>query len=286
MLARHLVSRLCNIRPVLLQVTASYTNSLTANRKERKRFYKNVTVSKSAENDNHFEINLDNRKLKTPGGQSLQIKDKMLAHMIAFEWQSQQATIKQSTMHLTSLTNTCIDNPNKLTKEQLIEQLTEYLQTDTLLFFDSNSVEKLERLQETKWRPLVDWFNLKFSDLNLKISYGLDVPSLMPSSADSNTNSFHQFLSRDFGLSSLMAFNYMAECLKSTIVTVALLERYISTVEEACQLAMLEQEHQYAQWGKVEWYHDVNEQELRARVSAALAFIYLSPDSKYYLIKN
>jgi len=83
-----------------------------------------------------------------------------------------------------------------------------------------------------------------------------------------------------------MAFNYMAECLKSTIVTVALLERYISTVEEACQLAMLEQEHQYAQWGKVEWYHDVNEQELRARVSAALAFIYLSPDSKYYLIKN
>lgn len=268
--------------------TAAYTTGLTANRKERKRFYKSVSVSEVTRvNDtSQFEISLDSRKLKTPGGLPLQVGDKLLAHMIAHEWHSQQGIIKQSTMHLTSLTNTCMDNPTKTSKENLIEQLSEYLQTDTLLFFDSNSIEKLERLQETKWRPLVDWFNLKFNDLSLKISYGLDVPTQLPVTSDaSKPNSFHHYLSRDFGLSSLMAFNYMAECLKSTIITVALLERYIPTVEEACRLAMLEQEHQYAQWGKVEWYHDVNEQELRARVSAALLFIYLSHDSKYYLIK-
>ncbi len=278
-LSRQILNRLISKPNIRIQ-TVGLVN-LSASQKERKRFYQNVSVSRSAETS-QFEINLDKRKLKTPYGQIFQVNDEILANMIAFEWQSQQDTIKLGTMHLTSLVNTCIDNPNKLTKERVIEQIIEYLQTDTLLYFDSNSVEKLEKLQETKWRPLVDWFNLKFKDINLKISYGLDVTSI----TDIQNSSFNKYLDKNFNLSSLIAFNYIAECLKSIILTVALLERYISTVEEACKLSGLEQEHQYDQWGKVEWYHDVNEQELKARVSAALLLIYLSRDSKYYLIKN
>ena len=38
--------------------------------------------------------------------------------------------------------------------------------------------------------------------------------------------------------------------------------------------------------GKVEWYHDVNETELRARVSAGLCYVYLSEDSKFFLHKT
>jgi len=269
------------LTPTIHRIETAAYSSLTANRKEHRRFYQNVTIEQS--DTNTYHICLDKSKLKTPSGQIFQVGDKTLANMIAFEWQSQTDTIKRHSMHLTSLINTCMDNPGKLTKENLITSLIEYLQTDTLLYFDSYSIEKLDRAQETKWRPLVDWFNLKFTDMNLKISYGLDVPNEID---PNKLNSFKHYLNNNFSLTSLIAFNYMSECLKSVVLTTALLERFIPTAEDACKIAGLEQEHQYDQWGKVEWYHDVNEEELKARVSAALLFIYLSHDSKYYLIKN
>ena len=163
------------LRQLLLQGEHSLLNSLTrtatdftsigtsASRKERNRFYKNVTVTPVDLPDmsKSYEINLDKRKLKTPGGKPFMAPNELIAHMCAFEWKSQQNTIKLHSMHLNSLSNTCADNPNKLTKLGIINDLLEYLHTDTVLFFDSNSVEKLEVLQETKWRPIVTWFNHK-----------------------------------------------------------------------------------------------------------------------------
>ncbi|CAF0890082.1 unnamed protein product [Brachionus calyciflorus] len=268
------------------------TTSSSGNRKERKRFYKQVSISEAFSNTRpkHYEINLDKRKLKTPGGNLFSVDNEMLGQMISFEWQSQKEYIKQYTMHLTSLVNTCIDNPGKLNKEILMSSLNDYLQTDTILYFDSNSIAKLDYLQETKWRPLVDWFNEKFPDLKLSIKKEIDdevnfdfgkTEQFRP-----DMNSFTKYLDKNFDLNTLIAFNYITECLKSTILTVALLERKIQSVEEACNLAVLEQQHQYDQWGKVEWYHDINEAELRSRVSAAVLFIYLSNSSKYLVKKN
>lgn len=263
----------------------------SANRKERKRFYKQVSLTESfASEPKMYEINLDKRKLKTPGSNLFCVDNELLGQMISFEWQSQKEFIKQYTMHLTSLVNTCIDNPGKLTTEALMSSLNDYLQTDTLIYFDSNSIAKLDHLQETKWRPLVDWFNQKFPDLNLKIKKEIDDEAIFNFSQvevfNANMNSFVKYLNKNFDLNTLIAFNYITECLKSVILTVALLERKIESVEEACNLAVLEQQHQYDQWGKVEWYHDINEVELRSRVSAAVLFIYLSNNSKYLVKKN
>lgn len=74
------------------------------------------------------------------------------------------------------------------------------------------------------------------------------------------STSFNKYLDRNFTLNTLIAFNYMIECLKSVILGVALLERRISSVDECLNLTLLEHSHQYEQWGKVEWYHDINEQ--------------------------
>jgi ATP synthase F1 complex assembly factor 2 len=258
--------------------------------KERKRFYKQATVCESSSGGS-FEINLDSRKLKTPGGALFQVDSALLAQMIAQEWQSQTSTIKLHTMHLSSLMNTCLDNPNKVDTRSLVANINDYLQTDTLLYFDANSIEKLDRLQEIHWRPLVDWFNAQFPDLKLTIKKSLDgdlfssSPSPSPDSSDLSMSSFDKYLERNFSLSTLIAFNYLVECLKSVILTVALLERRVESVDECVRLSLLEQIHQYDQWGKVEWHHDVNEEEIKARVSAALLFIYLSNDSKY-LIKR
>jgi ATP synthase F1 complex assembly factor 2 len=258
-------------------------SSLTS--KERKRFYKNVSICESSDQKNMFEINLDKRKLKTPTGKVFQVDNEILANMISQEWQSQTNVIKLTTMHLTSLTNTCLDNPNKLTKQLISSSLNEYLKTDTILYFeDSNS--NLLKLQQEKWKPVVDWFNTKFTDLNLSIKQNENLFQINDGMSNNTNNSFLKYLDQNFDLNTLIALNYMCECLKSVILSVALLERAIDNVDETCKLANLEQLFQNEKWGKVEWYHDINEQEIKSRVSAALIFIYLSNKSKYLIVKN
>ena len=97
---------------------------------------------------------------------------------------------------------------------------------------------------------------------------------------------FRAYLERNFDFKTLIAFNYMCECLKSVMLAVALLERRLQSVDEACLLANLEQSFQFDKWGKVEWYHDINEQELVSRVSAGLLFVYLSSSSKFLIVNS
>ena len=157
-------------------LSTSSSSPTFGSRKEPTRFYNQVSVCESFASEKNkpkmFEINLDKKKLKTPSGQLFQVDNELLAHMIAHEWHSQSATIKRTTMHLTSLVNTCTDNPNKLTKMAIIASLAEYLLTDTVLFFDSSS-DRLDSVQEARWRPIVLWFNTRFST-NLTVHKDLD----------------------------------------------------------------------------------------------------------------
>lgn len=47
-----------------------------------------------------FEINLDRRKLKTPGGKLFTVPNEALAIAVATEWDAQKDTLKFYTMHL------------------------------------------------------------------------------------------------------------------------------------------------------------------------------------------
>lgn len=47
-----------------------------------------------------FEINLDRRKLKTPGGKLFTVPSEALAIAVATEWDAQKDTLKFYTMHL------------------------------------------------------------------------------------------------------------------------------------------------------------------------------------------
>lgn len=50
--------------------------------------------------DGLFEINLDRRKLKTPGGKLFTVPNEALAIAVATEWDAQRDTLKSYTMHL------------------------------------------------------------------------------------------------------------------------------------------------------------------------------------------
>lgn len=47
-----------------------------------------------------YEINLDQRKLKTPGGKLFTVPNEALAIAVATEWDAQRDTLKFYTMHL------------------------------------------------------------------------------------------------------------------------------------------------------------------------------------------
>ena len=50
--------------------------------------------------------------------------------------------IMMSQMHLTGLANVSIDNPTKVTSEQIAESVMNFLDTDTVLFFSDVRMRK------------------------------------------------------------------------------------------------------------------------------------------------
>lgn len=62
-----------------------------------KRFYKNVTITQGSQG---YEISLDQRKLKTPGGNLFLVPTEGLALAVQNEWDSQEETIKKYNMHI------------------------------------------------------------------------------------------------------------------------------------------------------------------------------------------
>lgn len=98
----------------------------------RKRFYANVDVVSSG---NQYEVTLDSKKLKTPNGSVFCVHSEPLALAVAQEWAAQKDNIMLSQMHLTGLSNVCLDNPTKTTKYALVDDILKFLDTDTILFF-------------------------------------------------------------------------------------------------------------------------------------------------------
>jgi ATP synthase mitochondrial F1 complex assembly factor 2 len=243
---------------------------------ERKRFYKQVIVSESGNDQNEYEINLDKRKLKTPNGKLFQVKNEILANLIAHEWNSQDNLLKQNQMHLTSLANTCIDNPGKLTKELLIGKMRDYIETDTILFREPNSQE-LFSLQNELWNPYVNWANQTYQNLNLVIKNDIDLGE------KSDFSAVERYLN-SFNLNALIAINYICENLKSVILALALINQKMSDTKTACDLAMLETQFQTSKWGKLEYHHTFDEIDLRCRVNAAYLFFYFN--TNFTSLKN
>lgn len=76
---------------------------------------------------------------------------------------------------------------------------------------------------------------------------------------------------------------YAVDTIKSVILTMACVDKRLS-VEKAVTLSRLEEEYQLKFWGRVEWAHDLNQQDTQARMAAATLFIHFH--SSEHLIKE
>lgn len=250
------------VSPRLLKQMSSVVTPCRFLPELRRRFYRNVTVAGTG---NCYEVNLDHRKLKTPLGNVMQVPNYGLALAVAHEWASMKDKIHASRMHLTGLSNTVIDNPNRLNKWDIVNKILEYLDTDTLLYRDDGP-DDLIQMQVRDWDPVLAWFNTKF-ETNLKTCegiFGADIPMQA-------REVIRRYL-LSYDMWAVSGFLYGVEALKSVILTDAAAECKISS-EEAVALSRLETKFQTSRWGAVEWAHDLDKYDLQARFSAALLFI-------------
>lgn len=184
--------------------------------------------------------------------------------------------IERSRMILTALSNTALDNPNRLGKIDIVNYLLTFAETDTILFH--NSAEPgLYELQTEQWDPVIEWFNKRYSTELVKTD---DIsPPLFPANAKMQLGGYLS----SYNLSALHGFQFAVETLKSIILACACIDRFISP-EQAVLLSRLEEEYQLGHWGRVEWAHDLNQQDLQARLSAAVFHIHCN--SFTYFVKS
>ncbi|XP_056109000.1 ATP synthase mitochondrial F1 complex assembly factor 2 [Rhinichthys klamathensis goyatoka] len=244
---------------------AKYASAIT----ERKKFYENVSISQV--DGGLFEINLDKRKLKTPGGKLFTVPNEALAIAVATEWEVQKETLKFYTMHLTTLCNTALDNPTQRTKEQMISAALKFLETDTICY----RVEEppgLVELQTNEWEPVMNWIEQRYN-----VVIGSSSNIMGPQIPEETKETFRQHL-HSYNFWSLTGLEYVITQLKSLILSFGLIDRHLS-VEQAVLLSRLEEEYQIQSWGNVEWAHDYDMYELQARTAAGAMFVHLSSES-------
>ncbi|XP_046889109.1 ATP synthase mitochondrial F1 complex assembly factor 2 [Hypomesus transpacificus] len=243
----------------------AYSSAIT----ERNKFYEDVSISQGE--GGLFEINLDKRKLKTPGGKLFAVPNEALAIAVATEWDVQRDTLKFYTMHMTTLCNTAIDNPTQRDKEQMITAALKFLETDTICF-RVDEPPGLVELQKNEWDPVLNRTEDRYN-----VVIGSSSSILGPDIPEATKATFHQHLG-SYNFWSLTGLEFVITQLKSVVLALGLIDRHL-TVEQAVLLSRLEEEYQIQHWGSVEWAHDYDTHELRARTAAGALFVYLTSES-------
>lgn len=227
-----------------------------------RRFYETVELFE----DGTFQVHLDHRPLKTPGGRTLIARSPALARELVAEWAAQEEFIDPEVMPLTGLANATIDRiaPRRT---KVIEQLLPFFDTDTLRYATNESEEFAER-SDQHWAPLRSWFHDTYG-LAVPVITGFDAPSV-------GRESLAVIAERLAGIDDyvLTGFHKVVNDAGSIILGLALLDGQIDgeAVYELCHLEAL---YQAQKWGQ-----DSEASARRARIKrdilAAECFIRLS----------
>jgi len=146
----------------------------------------------------------------------------------------------------------------------------------------------LHDLQINEWDPVIEWFNQRF-EINLQKTMSITPPKVSDEDKMKVAKHFQSYsLETLHGneqsksivkLAHLkylpLGFIFAVDTLKSIVLACAVIEQML-TVEKAVALARLEEEYQMKFWGRVEWAHDLSQQELQARLAAAVLFVHFN----------
>jgi len=246
--------------------------------KGRPRFYGEVKVSHNHNHPELWEIELDGRKLRTPGHAMFQLPTKGLAALVAQEWDAQVCVLETSLMPVTMTCATAIDLTSTR-RPAIITELLRYLNTDIVCFpqrplpesdEQSGESKKLRHEQNARWDHALKHFVSQYGALEILDSDTLRSPKHDQHAYDRAKTRLEQL--NDFDLT---AVHELAKGCKSLVIPLALLDRKI-TAQEACKAARVEEDHQIGNWGLVEGAHDVESESLMAQITSASMILWLS----------
>lgn len=225
-----------------------------------------------------WQILLDGRPAKTLGMGNLTAPTRQLAVAVAAEFGTQRDLVHPASTPLYNLLSNALDRfPEETDRFKL--RMEEFLETDNVCYRVGNG-EDLEdprdvmcfKRQEKYYRPLIDWFEKHYGG-PLDVVSGIRVPE-------------HPFEVTERVIESLSdvdpylmsAAGQILDSTKSTVITLALLHRFIN-VDQAFHASRVEEEHQIEQGGFVYDGHDTQRVNQRVRLSSASVFLWLNPDS-------
>ncbi len=124
----------------------------------RKRFYQSSTVAEHK--GGGYAVQLDDRSIKTPAGNTLAVPSRALAEAIADEWNAQGEAIVPASLPLTKLANTAIDGVAGR-KQEVADDVVRYAATD-LVCYRAAHPEDLLAAQVRAWDPILRWVEAKY----------------------------------------------------------------------------------------------------------------------------
>lgn len=251
------------------------------------KFWNEVQINSSPEK---HEIQLDSKTIRTPLGNKLVIPSdrKILAHLLLHEWASLSTlSIKTHQLPLTSLASRVIDlqfanstqNGDAQAKvgvrEDIVEDLLRYLDTDTLLVFSPQSEYegKLRSAQEELYRPVIKKVEEILGD-GVELTWLDTEVGLRGNKQTEEVRDRARKLLLGLDYWDLVALEKVTLSAKSLICGLLVLKAKSSgdevlNLEEIAKCATLEIVFQTEKWGEVEDTHDVDYQDIRRNIASA-----------------
>ncbi|EMD34503.1 hypothetical protein CERSUDRAFT_125608 [Gelatoporia subvermispora B] len=230
-----------------------------------KRFWKSVGIESR---DNGLAITLDKRPLRTPGGKPLLLPQhkRLVAALIATEWENQETLLKPHALPVTSLASRAIDAfTDEKSRSEVRSLLLKYLDTDTICYHESEP-DALVTLQEAHWKPLLEWACSEF---------GVDIQtsdSLLFTSQPPETLQKFDKVMAEFDQWEMAAIERATYTSKSFLIALALVKGRISA-EDAALASHVEVNSQIKRWGEVEDSHDVDHHDVRRQLGSAACIL-------------
>jgi chaperone required for assembly of F1-ATPase len=219
-----------------------------------KRFYR--AAKAEAAPDGHA-IRLDDRLLKSPGGNPFLLPTAALADAIAEEWRSQGERIVPASMPLMQLAATAIDRVGPALAET-VAGIGSYATTD-LLCYRAEAPAALVDRQQRLWQPLLDWAALHL-DASFRVTAGvvpLDQPPATLAAVHTALGALDPFR--------LVALSVLTQATGSAVLAMALQAGRIDA-ETAFELSQLDETFQIERWGE-----DAEAMRRRALVKSDIA---------------
>jgi chaperone required for assembly of F1-ATPase len=203
-----------------------------------KRFYKRVAVK---DEGTGVSLQLDGKKVRTPGKALLALPTAALADAVAQEWRDQGERIDPATMPLTRLANSAIDGVTGR-EDAVIDDIMAHAGSD-LVCYRAEGPRGLIEAQTTHWDPVLAWAKQSFG-APLTLAEGI-VHVTQPEIALKRIR--EQLAGRN--PFSLAALHVMTALTGSALLALAVAQGRL-TPGEAWKAAHVDEDWQISQWGE------------------------------------